>query len=132
MNAHRYGVRQESFDAVCRRVLDDKGGRVDRTDLARLVHAELGDEGYRSATWSGFVQRVVKACRQHDHTGLPMAQSFGGEVVQRQLWTADEYAESIRSRRKTIRSESSIIKRLRIECEVRHGVSLTVEGEVAA
>lgn len=132
MSTQRYGVRQEAFDTVCRRMLDDKGGRLERNDLARLVADELGDDGYMSVTWSGFVARVVKACRQHDHTGLPMAQSFDGEVVQRQLWTADEYAESIRSRRRTIKAEASIIKRLRVECQARHGVTLTGEGTVAA
>lgn len=128
----RYGAAQESFDALCRRVLTVAGGRVGRNDLARLVADELGHDGYFTATWGGFVARVVSACRAHDKTGLPMAQSFGGEVVQRQLWTADEYAQSIRDRRKTIRAESAIIKRLRAECLARHGVALSVEGEQAA
>lgn len=132
MTKIRYGSEQESFDALCRRVLTVAGGRVERNDLAQLVADELGRDGYFSATWGGFVARVVKACRAHDNTGLPLAQSFGGEVVQRQLWTADEYAQSIRDRRRTIRSESAIIKRLRAECLARHGVALSLEGEAAA
>lgn len=127
-----YGPDQESFDGLCRRVLTAAGGRVERNDLAQLVKDELGGDGYLSATWGGFVARVVKACRAHDNTGLPRAQSFAGEVVQRQLWTADEYAHSIRDRRRTVRNESAIIKRLRAECLARHGVALNVEGEVAA
>lgn len=128
----RYGVDQITFDALCRRVLQDAGGRAERNELATFVLHELGAEGYRSATWPQFVSRVVAACRAHDQTGLPRAQSFDGEVVQRQLWTADEYARSIRDRRRTVRTESAIIKRLRVECAARHGVELTIEGEVAA
>lgn len=128
----RFGDDQLTFDALCRRVLSDAGGRSERNDLATLVLHELGSDGYRSATWPQFVSRVVAACRAHDQTGLPRAQSFDGEVVQRQLWTSDEYARSIRDRRRTVRVESAIIKRLRAECSARHGVELTIEGEVAA
>lgn len=126
------GACEESFATVCDRVLATAGGRLDRQDLARRVRAEISDDQYVSLTWSAFVGKVVGSCRAKDAHGLPKAQSFDGEVVQRELWEVDDYCRSIVARRSAITAEWSIIKALRAECEARHGVRVSSAGEVAA
>lgn len=123
---------EEPFAVACRRILEEHGGRLERNELGRLVRAELGDERTVSLMWPQFVDKVVSQCRQRDGQGLPLAQAFDGEVVQRRLWKVDEYRLSISSRASSIAAERAVIRRLIAECEQRHQVKLTTTGEVAA
>ena len=108
------------------------GGRAPAQRIAEYVADHLSEEGYRGATWNGFVAQVRNALRTAGSNGLPSAVSVEGEYVQVPLLSVDEYRTVVGGYTKRASANLTLAQRFADECQAVHGVTIDVAAAVTA
>lgn len=102
------------------------GGRAPARRIAEHVADHLDADEYRQITWNGFVSQVRGGLRSLGANGLPSAIAVGGDYVQTELLTVEEYRTVIGSYVARADANLALAQRFAAECAEVHGVSIEV------